>query len=73
MLGAALHMGQGVPRDRYAGFVWLLRAHAGGRDAGHDHAQRQEECLNQRDAQHALGDAVDCVPGEIDHLAAAPR
>ena len=31
MLGAALHLGAGVPRDAGAALVWLMRARAGGR------------------------------------------
>jgi hypothetical protein len=30
MLGAALHLGSGISRDRIAAFSWLIRARAGG-------------------------------------------
>jgi TPR repeat protein len=30
MLGAACHLGSGVPADRVAAFAWLVRARAGG-------------------------------------------
>ena len=30
MLGAAYHLGAGVPRDPIAAYVWLLRAREGG-------------------------------------------
>ena len=63
MLGAAYHLGSGVPCDRVAAFAWLLRARDGGSALASPFFAAVENALSAEEITEARRRAAQPLPG----------